>query len=78
MDQPEESEDKCEEITAIYEKAVGEIRYVADNTRPDIAFATTALIRALKKPTRRHWKLVQRLAQYLRSTRDEGIIMPSG
>ena len=77
MDPPEESEERCEDITVIYEKAVGEIRYIADSTRPDIAFATTALARALKKPTRRHWKLVQRLAQYLGSTRDEGILMPS-
>ena len=77
MDPPEESEDKCAEIAAIYEKAVGEIRCIADSTRPDIAFTTTALAYARKKPTRRHWKLVQRLAQYLRATHNDGILMPS-
>ena len=54
MDPPEESEERCGDLTAIYEKAVGEIRYIADSTRPDIAFAVTALARALKKPARRH------------------------
>ena len=57
-------------------KVVGEIRYIADITRPDIAFAPTALARALKKPTQRHWNLAQRLTQYLHTTRTEGILMP--
>ncbi|CDF33639.1 unnamed protein product [Chondrus crispus] len=31
---PAEGEEKCEEIAATYEKAVGEIRYIADSTPP--------------------------------------------
>ena len=64
------------DIANIYGKAVGEIRYIADRARPDIAFAATKLARALKKPTQRHWNLLQRLVQYLHRTREEGILMP--
>ena len=36
-----------------------------------------SLAHAIKKPTQRHWNLLQRRAQYLHSTRDEGILMSS-
>ena len=47
-DPPTESEDERTEISATYGKAVREIRYIADSTRPDISFAATTLARALK------------------------------
>ena len=78
VDPPTTDETTREDIADIYGSAVGEIRYIADSTRPDIAFAATALARALKGPTQRHWKLLQRLAQYLHTTRTEGILMPRG
>ena len=77
-DPPSASEDERADISATYGKAVGEIRYIADSTRPDIAFAATTLARALKKPTQRHWKMLQRLVHYLHRTREEGILMPKG
>lgn len=46
MDLPNENEEICSDIAVIYEKAVGEIRYIADSTRFDIAFAGTALTQA--------------------------------
>ena len=58
MDSPTDEENIREDIAKIYGKAVGEIRYIADSTRPDIAFAATTLARALKKPTQRHWNLL--------------------
>ena len=77
MDPPSEDEDMRVDIATVYAKAVGEIRYIADSARPDIAFAATTLSRALKKPTKRHWNLLQRLTQYLHSTKEEGILMPA-
>ena len=53
MDPSTESEAMRNYITAIYEKAVGKIRYIADSTRPDITFAVPVLARAVKKPPRR-------------------------
>ena len=73
---PTDEENMREDIAKAYGKAVGEIRYIADSARPDIAFAATTLARALKKPTQRHWNLLQRLVQYPHSTREEGILMP--
>ena len=78
MDPHADEEEERTDITAIYGKAIGEIRYIADSARPDVAFAATALARALKKPTKRHWNMLQRLVQYLHSTKDEGILMPAG
>ena len=76
MDPPTKEENMRADIAKIYGKAVGEIRYIADSARPDIAFAAPTLARALMKPTQRHWNLLQRLVQYLHSTQEEGILMP--
>ena len=75
-DQPTESDDERTDISATYGKAVGEIRYIADSTRPDVSFAATTLARALKKPTQRYWRILQRLTQYLNTTHEEVILMP--
>lgn len=76
MDPPDADEPLATDIQQHYGKALGEIRHIADCTRPDIAFATAALARALTKPTYRHWKLLKRLAQYLNSTNTHGITFP--
>lgn len=65
MDPPADNEPMRAEIAETYGKAIGEIRYIADSTRPDIAFAATALARALRTPTQRGWRLAQRLVQYV-------------
>ena len=64
------------EIATVYSKAVGEIRYIADSARPDVSYAAHTLAKALKTSTLRHWNLLQRTAQYLHTTREEGISMP--
>ena len=63
------------DIATIYGKAVGEIKYIADSARPEIAFAGMSPACTLKKPTQCLWNLLQRLAHYLHSTRDEDILM---
>ncbi|XP_075073879.1 secreted RxLR effector protein 161-like [Nicotiana tabacum] len=47
--------------------------YLANNTRPDIAFAVSLLARFSSSPTRRHWNGVKHIFRYLRGTIDMGL-----
>ena len=38
-----------------YLSVVGALMYLANNTRPDIAFLVSVLVRYSSSPTRRHW-----------------------
>ena len=53
---------------------MGELRYVAESTRPDIIFAVNKLATATHPPTRRHWLLLKALARYLITTKHVGIL----
>lgn len=60
-------------LTYPYAAALGVLRYIADCTRPDIAFVTGALARSTKDPTMRHWRALQYVARYLRGTQHMGL-----
>ena len=59
-----------------YLSAIGTLMYLANNTRPDIAFAVNLLARYSSTPTRRHWKGVKDVLRYLRGTTDLGLFYP--
>jgi hypothetical protein len=50
--------------------------YLANCTRPDIAFAVNLLARHSATPTRRHWVGVQTILRYLKGTLDLGWFFP--
>jgi len=50
-----------------YLSAIGALMYLANCTRPDIAFAVNLLARYSAAPTRRHWVGVQTILRYLRA-----------
>jgi ribonuclease HI len=52
--------------------------WLANRTRPDIAFAVNVLARYTSKPTARHWAGVKRIFRYLRKTSDYGILYQRG
>ena len=56
-----------------FASALGVLRYIADCTRPDVAFITSALARNMKDPTWRHWLALRYVARYLSSTATHGI-----
>ena len=50
--------------------------YLANCTRPDIAFAINLLARYSAAPTKRHWVGVQTILRYLQGTIDLGLFFP--
>ena len=53
--------------------AIGTLMYLANCTRPDIAFSVNLLARYSSAPTRRHWKGIQHILRYLSGTTDMGL-----
>lgn len=56
-----------------YSKLIGELLWIGNTVRPDIAFAVNTLARHLKKPKACHWEAAKRVLRYLKGTRDLGI-----
>ncbi|XP_063938117.1 secreted RxLR effector protein 161-like [Daucus carota subsp. sativus] len=61
----------CPEVP--YLSAIGALMYLANCTRPDIAFSVNLLARHSSAPTRRHWTGVKQIFRYLRGTMDMGL-----
>ena len=53
----------------VYRRAIGGLRWLADATRPDIAYATSLLGRFAAAPGERHWLCVKRVLRYLAKTK---------
>jgi hypothetical protein len=56
-----------------YLSAIGALMYLANNTRPDIAFAVNLLARHSAAPTKRHWNGIKNILRYLQGTADLGL-----
>jgi len=71
----------CEESEQIlgpevpYFSAIGALMYLANCTRPDIAFAVNLLARFSSAPTKRHWNGVKHVLRYLQGTIDLGFFL---
>lgn len=66
MEAEEASEEQLRKIP--YQEAVGSLLYLAQATRPDIAFAVNDVSRFNTTYTMAHWKAVKRIMRYLRGT----------
>jgi hypothetical protein len=53
-----------------YLSAIGALMYLANNTRPDIAFAVNYLARHSTTPTMRHWNDINNILRYLNGIMD--------
>ncbi|KAM6548216.1 hypothetical protein CsatB_019892 [Cannabis sativa] len=56
-----------------YLSAIGALMYLANCTRPDIAFSVNLLARFSSAPTYRHWKGIKHILRYLQGTIDKGL-----
>lgn len=57
-----------------YASAVGALMYASLATRPDIAYAVTALCQFMSKPMNSHWLAVKRVFRYLQGTREHQLV----
>jgi hypothetical protein len=70
-----DGEDRQEHTKWNYRSVVGKLSYLAQMTRPDIAYAVHMCARFCAKPKLIHEKAVKYLGRYLLSTRDQGLIL---
>ena len=56
-----------------YLSAIGALMYLANYTRPDIAFLVNLLARYMSASTKRHWNEIKHVLRYLRGTCDIGL-----
>jgi len=62
---PKEDNEEDLGSEAPYLIAIGALMYPTNCTRPDIAFAVNLLTRFNSCPTKRHWKGIKHIFQYL-------------
>jgi hypothetical protein len=60
-----------------YLSAIGGLMFLANQTRPDIAFSVNLLARHSAQPTIRHWNGIKRIFRYLLGTIDLGLFYPT-
>jgi hypothetical protein len=58
-----------------YRSVIGKLNFLAQNTRPDIAFAVHQCARFVSNPNQTHQKAVKHLCRYLLGTRDKGLLL---
>lgn len=56
-----------------YRAAIGGLRFLASNTRPDIEYAVNIVSRKQTNPTTHDWAQVKRVFRYLKGTKDIGL-----
>ena len=71
---PKEEDEEVLGPEVPYLSAIGALMYLANCTRPDIAFAVNLLARYNAAPTRRHWVGVKTILRYLQGTQDLGLL----
>ena len=70
---PKEENEELLGLEVPYLSAIGALMYLADYTRPDIAFLVNLLARYNSTPTKRHWNGIKHILRYLRGTSDMGL-----
>ncbi|XP_070028918.1 secreted RxLR effector protein 161-like [Nicotiana sylvestris] len=67
---PPEEDEELLGPEAPYLSAIGALMYLANATRPYIAFSINLLARYNSSPTRRHWNGIKHILRYLKGTLD--------
>ena len=57
---------------------LGKLHHAVRQTRPDIAYAVSAVSSGKQHPTKRHWVALKKVYRYLTGTPDRGLLFHSG
>ena len=76
MDPANPSEEDCN--VAAYKSGVMKLMYLSTRTRPDIAFAVSALACRAERPKVSDWDRLVHLARYLNGTKDDSLLLKNG
>lgn len=71
---PTTDEERKEMKNKTYNELLGCLQFVANLTRPDIAFSVNLLSRFKSVPGEQHWVAAKKILHYLRKTSEQGII----
>ena len=58
----------------LYQQQIGSLIYLMSSTRPDIAFIVNNYARYMSNPSEEHFKALNRIWQYIRTTQSKGIL----
>lgn len=61
--------------TYSYASVIGMLGYLAPNSRPELTFAVSQCARFTHSPKRSHEEALERIGQYLKGTREDGLIL---
>ena len=70
---PKEENEELLGLEVPYLSAIGALMYLANYTRPDIAFSANLLARYSSALTKRHWNGIKHILRYLCGTSDMGL-----
>ena len=70
---PKEPDEEILSPKVPYLNAIGALMYLAQCTRPNIAFAVNLLAQFNFEPTRKHWNGIKHIFRYLQGTIDLGL-----
>ena len=71
--QPKEENEELLGPEVPYLSVIGALMYLANYTRPDIAFSVNLLARYSSSPTKMHWNEIKHVLRYLHRTFDMGL-----
>ena len=57
-----------------YLELLGAVLYIANSTRPDLAYSVSELSRYSSHPGRNHWNELKRILYYLNETKEHGLV----
>ena len=75
---PREDDEEILSPQRPYHSAIGALMYLANCTRPDIAFSIKLLAKYSSAPTQRHWNGIKHILHYLYGTTDLRLFYPKG